>query len=120
MTAPEDRADSSNYSKAQEDLQHAIALDPKMYQAHYLLGNTLCKLNDVDGGIAQYHIAINLQPDQPRTYFQLALALETKQDEAGKQRALEQALTTDSRYAPAQCEMGRILLEQHHPARVCI
>jgi tetratricopeptide (TPR) repeat protein len=71
------------------------------------------RLNDADRAVAEYRLAIDLAPDQPRTYFQLALVLRSKQDQAGEERALEQALAADDHYAPAHCEMGRILLEQH-------
>lgn len=116
VTLAESEFDASSYPAAREDLQHAIALDSGLYQAHYLLGNVLAKLNDTDGAVSEYRKAIELAPDQPRTYFQLALILRSKQDEAGEQQLLEQALAADSHYAPAQCEMGRILLEGHHPA----
>jgi tetratricopeptide (TPR) repeat protein len=112
----ESEFDASIYPAAREDLEHAISLDSKSYQAHYLLGNVLFRLNEVDRAVAEYRLAIDLAPDQPRTYFQLALVLRSKQDEAGEERVLEQALAADDHYAPAQCEMGRILLEEHRPA----
>ncbi|HEX4038819.1 MAG TPA: tetratricopeptide repeat protein [Acidobacteriaceae bacterium] len=114
VTLAESEFDASIYQTARDDLKRAIALDPGLYQAHYLMGNVLFKLNDPDDAVAEYHKAINLAPQQPRTYFQLALLLRTKQDEAGEQQALAQALTVDQHYGPAQCEMGRILLEQDH------
>lgn len=116
VTLAESEFDASGYQAAREDLQHAIALDSGLYQAHYLLGNVLAKLNDADGAVSEYHKSIELAPDQPRTYFQLALVLRSKQDLAGEQQALEQAVAADGHYAPAQCEMGRILLDGHHPA----
>lgn len=116
VTLAESEFDALSYPEAKGDLDRAIVLDPNLSQAHYLLGNVLLKLNDIDGAITAYRQAINLAPDQPRTYFQLALALQAKQDKAGEEHALEQALETDSRYAPAQCEMGSILLEEHRPA----
>jgi tetratricopeptide (TPR) repeat protein len=116
VTLAESEFDASIYPAARKDLEHAIALNPNMYQAHYLLGNVLFRTSDVDGAIGEYRLAIELAPEQPRTYYQLALALRSKQDDAGEQSALEQALAADSHYAPANCEMGRILLEEHRPA----
>ncbi len=116
VTLAESESDASIFLAARQDLQHAISLNPRMYQAHYLLGNVLAKLSDADGAIAEYHLAIGLAPEQPRTYYQLALVLRAKQDDAGEQQALEQALKADNHYAPAHCEMGRILLEDHRPA----
>jgi tetratricopeptide (TPR) repeat protein len=116
VTLAESEFDASIYPDARKDLQRAISLNPKLYQAHYLLGNVLAKMNDADGAIAEYHQAIDLAPDQPRTYYQLALALRSKLDDSGEQSALEQALAVDSHYAPAQCEMGSILLKDHRPS----
>ena len=116
VTLAESEFDASIYPASREDLQHAIALNPNLYQAHYLLGNVLSRTNDVDGALTEYRLAINLAPNQPRTYYQMALVLRSKQDDAGEQQALEQALAADIHYAPAHCELGRILLEAHRPA----
>jgi tetratricopeptide (TPR) repeat protein len=116
ITLAESESDAAIYPAAREDLERAVVLDPKSYQAHYLLGYVLLRLNDADKAIAEFRLALDLAPDQPRTYFQLALALRSKQDEVGEERALEQALSIDDHYAPAQCEMGRILMEQHRLA----
>lgn len=116
ITLAESEFDASIYPAARGDLERAVSIDSRSYQAHYLLGNVLAKQNDTDRAIAEYRLAIDLAPDQPRTYFQLALVLRSRQDESGEERALNQALTADDHYAPAQCEMGRILLEEHRPA----
>jgi tetratricopeptide (TPR) repeat protein len=116
VTLAESEFDASIYAAAGEDLRHAISLDPQLYQAHYLLGNVLSKMNDANGAVAEYRLAINLAPEQPRTYYQLALVLRSKQDDAGERSALQQALAADTHYAPAHCEMGRLLLEDHRPA----
>jgi len=116
ITLAESESDASIFAAARDDLEHAISLDQKSYQAHYLLGNVLFRLNDPDRAIAEYRRAIDLAPDQPRTYFQLALVLRSRQDQAGEEQALGQALAVDDHYAPAQCELGRILLEEHRLA----
>jgi tetratricopeptide (TPR) repeat protein len=116
ITLGESESDASIYPAACEDLERAIALDPKSHQAHYLLGYVLSRLNQTDRAITEFHTAIDLAPDQPRTYYQLALALRSKQDEPGEEQALNHALAIDDHYAPAQCEMGRILLEEHRNA----
>jgi tetratricopeptide (TPR) repeat protein len=116
VTPAESESNASIFSAARADLQRAISLNPRMYQAHYLLGNVLAKTGDANGAIAEYRAAIDLAPEQPRTYYQLAPVLRNKQDDAGEQRALEQALAADNDYAPAHCELGRILLTDHRPA----
>ncbi len=118
ITLAESEFDAGLYPAAREDLERSIALNANLYQAHYVLGNTLVKLNEVNRAIDEYNRAINLAPNQPRTYFQLAMVMRSKQDEVAEQRILGQALSADDNYAPAHCEMGRILLEAHHPEEV--
>jgi tetratricopeptide (TPR) repeat protein len=115
ITLAESEYDSILYDAARDDLQHALALDPNSYQAHFLLANALFKLGSVDQAISEYRVAIGLAPDQPRTYCQLALALKSKQDQAGAEEQLAKALSIDSRYGPALIEMARIRLSQNHP-----
>lgn len=113
ITLAESEFDDKIFDAARTDLQNAIALDPNRYQAHYLLGNVLMS-SDVDGAAGEYRTAIALAPGQPRTYYQLALALRAKQDEAGEQSALTQALAINPHFALAHAEMGRILINQDH------
>ncbi len=114
VTLAESEFDEKIFDAALQDLTRAVAIEPKLYQAHYLRGNALMSSNDVDGAIAEYRTAVDLAPGQPRTYFQLALALRAKQDEAGEQSALEQVLAINPQYAMAHSELGRILLNQNH------
>jgi Tfp pilus assembly protein PilF len=104
------------FDTARADLEHAIALDNKSYQAHYLLGNVLVAQNETDRAESEYRTAIELEPNQPRTYYQLALIFRDKQDEAGEESMLTKALAVDDHYAPAYCEMGRILIANHRLA----
>jgi len=115
VTLAESESDAAIYADAVKDLQRAIQLNAKLPQAHYLLGYVWLRQNHADAAIAEFHAAIELGFDQPRTYYQLALALRARQDETGEEQALHRALAADSNYAPAQCELGRILLEQHRP-----
>lgn len=116
ITLGESESDAAMYPEARKDLEQAISLGPKSYQAHYLLGYVLLRMQEADKAISEFHTAIELDPGQPRTYYQLALALRSKEDWTQEQQALNSALSIDGHYAPAQCEMGRILLEQHRPA----
>lgn len=113
ITLAESEYDAQLYAATRKDIEHAIALAPNSYQAHYIFGNVLAKLNQPDRAIAEYQAAIALDPNQPRTYFQLALVLRAKQDKPGEERALEQALAADNNYAPAHCEIARLLLDEN-------
>jgi tetratricopeptide (TPR) repeat protein len=114
ITLAESEYDSILYDAARDDLERAIAVDGSSYQAHFLLGNSLIKLGRLDDGIAEYRTAIVLSPEQPRTFYQLALALQAKQDSAGAKEQLTKALAIDAHYAPALIEMSKILLDQNH------
>lgn len=116
ITLAEGEFDAMLYDAARADLEHAVVLDNKSYQAHYLLGNVLVAQNETDRAELEYRTAIELAPNQPRTYYQLALIFRDKQDEANEESMLKQALAADDQYAPAHCEMGRILMGQHRLA----
>jgi Flp pilus assembly protein TadD len=113
VTLAESEYDADMLDPARRDLELSIELDRTLYQAHYLLGNVLMKQGDIDGASASYRRAITLAPDQPRTYYQLALALRARQDETGEQLLLEKALSIDSKYGAAHSELGRIYLNQN-------
>ena len=113
ITLAESESDAMLFDTARTDLEHAVGLDNKSYQAHYLLGNVLMAQNETDRAESEYRTAIELEPNQPRTYYQLALIFRDKQDEAGEKSMLTKALAADDRYAPAYCEMGRILIANH-------
>jgi tetratricopeptide (TPR) repeat protein len=110
ITLAESESDEKIYDAARADLVSAIVIDPRLYQGHYLLGNVLNNLGEVDQAVVEYRQAITLAPDQPRTYFALAMALRAKQDEAGEKEALERTLALNPHYAMAHSEMGRILM----------
>ena len=113
ITLAESEFDASIYGPAREDIERAISLDGSAFQAHYILGNILVRLGESDRAVAEYNESIRLNPHEPRTYYQLALVLREKMDIAGEESVLEQALAADDRYAPAHCELGRILLDQN-------
>jgi Tfp pilus assembly protein PilF len=116
ITFAESEFDAMLYDVARADLEHAIALDNNSYQAHYLLGNVLVAQNEIGRAETEYRTAISLAPNQPRTYYQLALLLHSRQDDADEEPLLTRALAVDDHYAPAYCEMGRILLGQRQLA----
>jgi len=116
ITLAESEYDSILYDAARSDLERAISLDQNSYQAHFLLANALFKLGNVDQAISEYRLAIGLSPDQPRTYYQLAIALQAKQDQAGAEDELAKALSIDGHYAPALIETGRLLISQNRPS----
>ena len=116
ITFAESEFDAMLYDAARADLEQAIALDANSYQAHYLLGNVLVAQNLPDQAESEYRKAISLAPDQPRTYYHLALLLHSRQDDADEEPLLKQALAADAHYAAAYCELGRLQLDRHQLA----
>jgi tetratricopeptide (TPR) repeat protein len=112
VTLAESEFDASIYDIARSDAERAITLDDSLYQAHYLLGNILLQQGEAEAAIEQYRAALQRAPDQPRTYYHLALALRATHAEAEEEGLLSKALELDDHYALAHCEMGRILLNQ--------
>ncbi len=113
ITAAESEFDAMLYEQARKDLEQAIAMNPDAYQAHFLLGNVYQAENLTDQAASEYRITISIAPNQPRAYYQLALIAHARQDDAGEETLLEQSLAADRSYAPAHCEMGRLLVGQH-------
>ena len=114
ITLAESEYDTPNYAAARADLEHAISLDPASEQAHYLLGNNLVKLKEVDAAIAEYNTAIRLSPRKPRTHYALALALLLRGDDVGAEGSLRESLEINPEYAPAYCELGKLYRRQGH------
>ena len=112
VTAAESEYDAMLYDGARSDLEHAIALDAGSYPAHFLLGNVDMAQNRTGDAESEYRKAIVLAPNQPRSYYQLALISRARQDDSGEEQLLNQALAADQHYAPAHCELGRIRLNQ--------
>jgi tetratricopeptide (TPR) repeat protein len=112
ITAAESEYDAMLYDAAGKDLEHAIVLDDGSYQAHFLLGNVLLAQSQADRAASEYRKAISLAPNEPHTYYQLALIDKDKPDQAGEEGLLKQALAADNHYAPAYCELGNIFLNQ--------
>ena len=112
VTLAQSEYDAAMFDVSRADAEQAIRLDPKLYAAHYLLGNVLLKTGSPEGADAEYRVGVQLSPDQPRTYYYLALALRAEHKEGEEEPVLAKAIALDDHYALAHCEMGRILLNQ--------
>ncbi len=116
ITLSESEYDALLFDTARTDLARAIALDPNSYQGHFLLGNVLVKLGSQDQAIDEYRRALELAPQQPRTYYQLAIALEAKGEDSEAEQLLKQAIIIDKHYAPVHLELGKLLLGRDQTA----
>jgi tetratricopeptide (TPR) repeat protein len=113
ITIAESEYDAMLYDAARADLERAVSLNSNSYQAHYLLGNVLQAQTEIEQAEREYRNAISLAPNQPRTYYQLALLMHMRRNDADEEYLLRRALAADDHYAPAHCELGRILLSRH-------
>lgn len=113
ITIAECEYDIGIFPSAYQDLQHAVTIDPKSFQAHYLLGNTLVKLAQVDDAIEQYRLAIDLAHDRPMPYYQLALAEVVKGETGEAKNELREAIRLDDRFGLAYNELGKLLIEEN-------
>ena len=113
VTLAESEFDANMFDDARHNLEDALKHDSSLYQAHYVLGNVLMKQGELDAAASEYRLAIGLAPQQPRTYYQLALVLRAKQQDAEEESLLQKATEIDSHFALAHAEMGRILLNQN-------
>ena len=112
VTLAQSEYDASMFQAAESDVRKATSIDPSVYAAHYLLGNILLKLGSPEAAEAEYRTAVGVAPNQPRTYYYLALALRAEHKETDEEPILSKAISIDAHYALAHCEMGRILLNQ--------
>ena len=94
-------------------MERANSLDGSLYAAHYLLGTILLKAGQPEPAAAEFRTAMQLSPQQPRTYYYLALALRAQHNETDEEPVLTRAISLDNSYALAHCELGRILLNQN-------
>jgi len=69
-----------DFSKAMEDAEHAVALDPGYAKSYFILGNCYNDLHQMDQALDNYNKAIALQPEDADYYFKRAIAFGKKQD----------------------------------------
>jgi tetratricopeptide (TPR) repeat protein len=65
---------------AQKELARAVELDPKIPQAHYLLGITAIYRNELDKGIAEMLQEISINPDFAMAHYKLGDAYTRRED----------------------------------------
>ena len=58
--------------------RRAVELHPEFARAHFNLGLALCKMGNLDGGIAEFKEALKWRPDYPEASQNLETALGIK------------------------------------------
>lgn len=88
-------------------LHAAVACDPALYKAYYLLGRAYAHQGKLEDAIAAYRKAVELHPEATY-YVSLGKALREPQSSIAE---FKRALALDPSYAPAYLEMGRIYVQ---------
>jgi tetratricopeptide (TPR) repeat protein len=95
-------------------IQRAIALDPNHTEARTLLGYVELEVRgDADAAIREYTKVIELRPDLPQAYSNLAVAQKKKGELEQAIATLNQALERQPDYAAALTTRGGIFAEQN-------
>lgn len=115
--------DAREYSNAIRELQHAIALDPKMARAYDNLGLCYYHQNQNELAIQSYQkaIALDRAANDPSAwpYLNLAEALQLLNRAPEAEADLRQAIQIDPHLAQAHFQLG-IVLEGMNQARAAI
>ena len=83
-------------------------------EARLLLGTTKLQVNDLSGALTDLQKAVELNPNLPDLYSYYGLALMSTGDQAGAQKAFEQALKNDPNSFESNLRMGVLLREDQN------
>ncbi len=100
----------SGYWRDDETLwRHAIEVTDNNYRAYANLGHALKRSGDVEGAteaVSFFVKALELYPDNPRTYVGLGMALDTLGRTAEAAKAYRKAIDVDETHANAYVNLG--------------
>ena len=82
---------ASQFDRAQENVEAALRADPKLAEAHVLLGRLLVRKGQLPEAATEYGRAIRLRPDFGRVRLDLASVLAAQGDMPGAVRELREA-----------------------------
>jgi tetratricopeptide (TPR) repeat protein len=83
-------------------------------EARLLLGTTKLHVSDYPGALADLQKAVELNPNLPDVYAYFGLALMSTGDQAGAQKAFEQAVKNDPNSFESNLQMGVLLRENQN------
>ncbi len=95
------------WAEAKSDLAMAISLDPKNAKVHYVLGDIMIGENDIQGALAEYTQAIEIDPNYEDAYYSrgtLYGILLNRYEEG--ERDLKKAISLNETDACAQNNLG--------------
>ncbi|MGC2110098.1 MAG: DUF3857 domain-containing protein [Candidatus Korobacteraceae bacterium] len=99
-------------SRAEEDYERLVQLDPKYRYAHANLGSVYLGENNIDGGIRELRKEEELYPDETYSYRILALALLRKQQNAEAIAQLQKLLALDPKDREGALSLGQLFIQE--------
>ena len=102
--------ETGDYAGARPILEALIAQAPALPEAHNLLGVCLRELKDPAASVAQFRMAVQLEPRYKTAWFNLATTLFGLHDENGAVSAFNQLLKIDPQSIDGHLAVARILL----------
>lgn len=94
---------------AEEYAQKAVALDPKLPLAHFLLGELYLYKSRVDEAIVEFEKEKAINPAHPPTYYKLADAYSRIQKYDEAERLLQRSIWLDATSTGPYILMGKVL-----------
>src|SRR6202521_2001826 len=94
---------------AEEYAQKAVALDPKLPQAHYLLGELYVYHSKIPEAIAEFQKELGLNPGYAAAYYKLADAYSRVQKFEEAERLLQRSIWLDATSTGPYILLGKVL-----------
>jgi len=107
-------ADTGNISEAIAEQLRALAIDPKLVQAHINLMQLYGGLHDYSKAEQEYKAAVRLNPNRADCYFNYGVLEFAQRQYLEAARAFRQALQINPYYAGAHNNLGYVLAMQGH------
>lgn len=102
---------------AEEYARKALAKDPKLPLAHFLVGEIYLYKADIPKAIDEFEAELKVNPAHAPTYVRLADAYLRAARFDDAERVLSRSLYLDSTSSAAYMLLGRVLLRKNDPAR---
>jgi tetratricopeptide (TPR) repeat protein len=100
----------------EEYAKKAIALDPKLPMAHFLLGELYLFQSKTDDAIAQFEQEVQLNPSYANVYFKLGDAYSRLDRYDDAERLLQRSIWLDPNSSGPYIILGKVLLKKSEPA----
>jgi tetratricopeptide (TPR) repeat protein len=92
---------------AQKELAQAVEIDPKIPQAHYLLGMMAIFRNEIDKGIEEMRLEISINPDFAMAHYKLGDAYTRREDWDAAIPALQRSVWLNPDYSGPYILLGK-------------